>query len=301
MIISMNTKSSLVHFSHLFGKRMIIHVLGTAQDGGYPHAGCKDDCCAYVWDKSELHRMPASIAVVDQKNKKFYLFDITPSIKNQLHLLDKYNCELAGIFITHAHIGHYTGLFELGLEIMNTNNIPVYVMPRMKKFILNNQPMAQLIENNNIQIMDAKNNKAILFDNLSVIPFEVPHRNELSETVGFRLLSSDKSVIYLPDIDSWDDWQVKLTEFIMDNNLLFLDGTFYKKNEIKLRDISRIPHPEVVDTMQRLSDLSSHYKKRVHFIHLNHTNEILKNQSEAFNNVINKGFSIAQENQIFEI
>ena len=252
---------------------MIIHVLGIAQDGGYPHAGCNKLCCTSIWSTPELHRLPSSIAAIDLKQKQFYLFDITPNIKDQLYHLNQYNCQLAGIFITHAHIGHYLGLMDLGLEVMNTQNIPVYVMPRMKKFILNNQPMTQLIENNNIQIMDAKNNKAILFDNLSVIPFEVPHRNELSETVGFRLLSSDKSVIYLPDIDSWDDWQVKLTEFIMDNNLLFLDGTFYKKNEIKLRDISRIPHPEVVDTMQRLSALSSHYKKRVYqhrHININH-------------------------------
>ena len=115
---------------------MIIHVLGTAQDGGYPHAGCKEDCCVNVWDEPSLHRLPTSIAVVDQKNKKFYLFDVTPNIKEQLHLLDHYNCELAGIFITHAHIGHYAGLFDLGLEIMNTDNVPVHVMPRMKQFYL---------------------------------------------------------------------------------------------------------------------------------------------------------------------
>ena len=193
---------------------MIIHVLGTAQDGGYPHSGCKESCCLNVWDKPSLHRLPASIAAIDQKNKKFYLFDITPNIKQQLHLLEHYNCQLGGIFITHAHIGHYLGLLDLGLEIMNTNNIPVYVMPRMKQFILNNQPMAQLIENNNIYLIDIQNNEINLFDNLSVIPFEVPHRNELSEAVGFRLLSSNKSVIYLPDIDDWDSWDIDLDKIV---------------------------------------------------------------------------------------
>ena len=280
---------------------MIIHVLGTAQDGGYPHAGCKDVCCLNIWDQPLLHRLPSSIAAVDQKNQKFYLFDITPNIKEQLHLLSHYNCELAGIFITHAHLGHYVGLLDLGLEVMNTNNIPVYVMPRMKQFILGNQPMAQLIENNNIQLIDTQNDEAIIFDNLSVIPFEVPHRNELSETVGFRLLSSNKSVIYLPDIDDWDDWNVNLVEFVMDNDILFLDGTFYKKNEIKLRDVSRIPHPEIIDTISRLSNLSNQHRKRVHFIHLNHTNDVLREKSDAFNDVIGEGFSLAKENQYFEI
>ena len=280
---------------------MIIHVLGTAQDGGYPHAGCKNSCCLNIWEESTQHRLPASIAAVDLKNKKLYLFDITPDIKKQLHLLDHYNCELAGIFITHAHIGHYVGLLDLGLEIMNTKDIPVYVMPRMKEFILSNQPMTQLIDNHNIKIIDMQSDEIILFDNLSVIPFEVPHRNELSETVGFRLLSSNKSVIYLPDIDSWDEWDVDLNEFIMDNDILFLDGTFYKKNEIKLRDVSRIPHPEIVDTMNRLSNLSHSYKSRLYFIHLNHTNDVLREGSDAFNDVINQGFSLAQDNQKFEI
>ena len=167
----------------------IIHVLGTAQDGGYPHAGCKNVCCVDVWDKPTLHRLPASIALIDKKNKKFYLFDITPNIKEQLHFLDQYNCKLDGIFITHAHIGHYVGLLDLGLEIMNTSNIPVYVMPRMKRFILNNQPMAQLIENKNIQLKNIKNNNAISINDLSIKPFEVPHRNELSETVGYKIKS----------------------------------------------------------------------------------------------------------------
>ena len=279
---------------------LIIHVLGTAQDGGYPHAGCKDICCLDIWDKPSFHRFPSSIAAIDKINKIFYLFDITPNIKEQLHLLDKYNCELAGIFITHAHIGHYVGLLDLGLEIMNTKNIPVYVMPRMKRFISNNQPMVQLIENHNIQLIEMKNDNIILFNNLSITPFEVPHRNELSETVGFRIQSLNKSVIYLPDIDDWDSWKVNLEQLIIDNNILFLDGTFYIKSEIQLRDVSNIPHPEIIDTMEKLSNLSSRYKKRVHFIHLNHTNDALRKNTSAHKNIIREGFSIAQENQTFK-
>ena len=280
---------------------MIIHVLGTAQDGGYPHAGCKKSCCAVAWNNSLLHRLPSSIAAIDEDNNKFYLFDITPNIKQQLHFLDKYNCELAGVFITHAHIGHYLGLMDLGLEIMNTNDIPIHVMPRMKNFIINNEPMNQLIDNNNIKLIDMIDNKTIIFDNLSVIPFNVPHRNELSETVGFRLLSSNKSVIYLPDIDDWNSWNVNLDEFVMDNDILFLDGTFYKKSEVQSRDISKIPHPDITDTMSRLSGLSNKYRQRVHFIHLNHTNDVLREKSDAFNDVINQGFSLTKENQIFKM
>ena len=280
---------------------MIIHVLGTAQDGGYPHAGCNKACCSSIWLKPELHRLPSSIAAIDLKQKQFYLFDITPNVKEQLHLLDRYNCELAGIFITHAHLGHYIGLLDLGLEIMNLKNIPVYVMPRMKQFISNNQPMIQLIENKNIQLIEIKDNLSISINNLSITPFEVPHRNELSETVGFRIESANHSAIYLPDIDDWDSWETDLGEFVADNDILFLDGTFYTKAEIQLRDISKIPHPEITYTMQKLSNLYSSQKKSVHFIHFNHTNYVIKVDSKAQQNVFNQGFSLAFENQIFEL
>ena len=280
---------------------LIIHVLGTAQDGGYPHAGCKKDCCISVWDKASLHRLPSSIAAIDKNNNKFYLFDITPNVKEQLHMLNQYNCDLAGIFITHAHVGHYLGLMDLGLEIMNTKNIPVYVMPRMKQFISNNEQMNQLIDNNNIKLINIVDNKTIVFDNLSVTPFNVPHRNELSETVGFRLLSSNKSIIYLPDIDDWDSWNVDLSKFVADNDILFLDGTFYKKTEIKSRNVSRIPHPEITDTMKRLSNLSDSDKKRVHFIHFNHTNDAIRENSDASNHIIEEGFLISSDNQTFNI
>ena len=280
---------------------MKIHVLGTAQDGGYPHAGCANKCCLSAWDSPSLHRLPSSISIIDNENKKFYLFDISPDIKIQLAQLNIQEYELSGIFITHAHIGHYLGLMSLGLEIMNTKKIPVYVMPRMKNFILNNAPTNQLILNKNIFIIDLINLSPIILNDLSVTPFEVPHRNELSETVGFKIMTRDNSVIYLPDIDDWGQWDVDLCTLVHDNDILFLDGTFYNKKEINLRDISRIPHPEIIDTMQRLNKLKKSIKKKVHFIHLNHTNEAIKGNSDAYKHVVQNGFNILNDNQIFNI
>ena len=280
---------------------MKIHVLGTAQDGGYPHAGCTNKCCLSAWDSPSLHRLPSSISIIDNENKKFYLFDISPDIKIQLAQLNIQEYELSGIFITHAHIGHYLGLMSLGLEIMNTKKIPVYVMPRMKNFILNNEPTNQLILNKNISIIDLINFSPIILNDLSVTPFEVPHRNELSETVGFKIMTRDNSVIYLPDIDDWGQWDVDLCTLVKDNDILFLDGTFYNKKEINLRDISRIPHPEIIDTMQRLNKLKKSIKKKVHFIHFNHTNEVIKGNGDAYKHVVQNGFNILNDNQIFNI
>tara|TARA_A100001011_G_C14136277_1_gene767747 strand:- start:10 stop:852 length:843 start_codon:yes stop_codon:yes gene_type:complete len=279
---------------------MIIHVLGTAQDGGYPHAGCKKNCCKSVWNNPHLHRLPACLATVDIKNRKFYLFDITPNLKEQLHFLESYNCELAGVFITHAHVGHYLGLMDLGLEIMNVKNIPVYVMPRMRNFIANNQPMNQLVENKNINLVEICEQNDILFENFKVTPFEVPHRNELSETVGYQITINQKNIIFIPDIDSWDQWNHSLIDLVKNNDLLFLDGTFYNKSEIKTRDISKIPHPEIGDTIKKLSQLNNKDKQKVQFIHMNHTNPILRPNSVEFLNLKKNKFNIAKENQSFK-
>ena len=248
-----------------------------------------------------MQRFPSCLALVDQSKKKYWLFDVTPEIKNQIHMLDQFNCTLAGVFITHAHSGHYMGLINFGLEVMNLDKIPVYLMPRMKQYIESNSLFSQLIENNNICLKLLQGNESFkLNQDVSIIPFEVPHRNELSETAGFKIIGNKKSIIYLPDIDSWDEFESNLIEMVKNNDILFIDGTFYIKDEVKHRNIEKIPHPEITDTMNRLLKLNNDDKKKVHFIHFNHTNYILRD-AKAYDSVLSKGFSISSENQKFEI
>ena len=192
-------KIALIYYTNMF-----IHVLGTAQDGGYPQIGCNEACCNLVWKNPELKKYPSSLAVVDQSKRKYWIFDITPEVKSQVHLLNSFECSLSGIFITHAHIGHYMGLINLGLEVMNLKEIPVYIMPRMRDFIMGNTLLNQLVENNNINLITLEENQVVGVNNLlSVEAFSVPHRNELSETVGYKIIGKSKTAIYLPDIDSW--------------------------------------------------------------------------------------------------
>ena len=279
---------------------VFIYVLGTAQDAGYPQVGCKKICCRNAWNNKVAVRLPSCIAIVNKKLKKYWLIDITPEIKAQLHLLDEFDCDLAGIFITHAHSGHYMGLFNLGLEVMNTKSIPVYVMPRMLEFLKSNQITNQLIENNNIKLVELSDNYEITLDlEVSVQPFNVPHRNELSETVGFKISTDTKSLVYLPDIDTWDDWLNNLIDLIENNDILLLDGTFYSKDELKNRDISKIPHPTILNTMNVLNDIGNDSKNKIYFTHLNHTNEVINSNSSGFRNVIDNGFKILEEKNLF--
>ena len=66
------------------------------------------------------------------------MIDTTPDFREQLALLHRSapGCRLAGILLTHAHMGHYTGLIQLGREAWNTQRMPVYAPPRMAAFLM---------------------------------------------------------------------------------------------------------------------------------------------------------------------
>ena len=278
-------------------------VLGTAQDGGYPHTGCSNDCCKEAWEDSNQKRLIASLAVLDSND--CFLIDITPDFKYQLQLIERHINEkprISGICITHAHLGHYMGLLELGLEVMNTNAIPVYVMPKMKSFLENNAPFTQLLELNNIRLFVLQNNCPVdIFKYVKIIPFQVPHRNEYSETVGYRIQSSHQSVLYIPDIDSWNGWDTDINELIKESDIALLDGTFYDKTELKNRDVSAIPHPSIKESINIFSALDKTDRKKVNFTHLNHTNNLLREGSEARKDVIQQGFQIAYDGMVISI
>tara|TARA_B100000029_G_scaffold453230_1_gene478873 strand:- start:234 stop:1076 length:843 start_codon:yes stop_codon:yes gene_type:complete len=277
---------------------MICHVLGTVQDGGFPHLGCRKECCKKAWKNNDFKKYPSSISIIDEDSKKYWIFDVSPDIKYQLQMLDKYDCQLAGVFVTHAHYGHYSGLLEFGLEVGNQKKIPVYVMPQMYDFLYNNFPFKFLHKNQHIELIQINNKISLLDNKLIIDSFLVPHRNEFSETVGFKIRSQEKSIIYLPDIDNFDNSYFNIVDLIKKNDVIFLDGTFYNKKELNNRDISKIPHPFIEDTMKLLKNLSDNDKKKINFIHFNHTNPVLQNGSIEQKNILKSKYSISNENNV---
>ena len=281
-------------------------VLGTVQDGGSPHIGCKRDCCADLFINPDANRKVVSLGVVDQEFKKSYLFDATPDMPAQLKLLKTFSGLESetpnGIFLTHAHIGHYTGLMYLGKEALGASGVAVHVMPKMKTFLENNGPWSQLVDLKNILLNEMEDLQEIeLTANLKVVPFTVPHRDEFSETVGFKIIGPNKSVLFIPDIDKWDKWQENIIEEIHKVDYAFLDATFFGGMEINNRDISEIPHPFVIESMELFARLPAAEKAKIHFIHFNHTNPLLKAESAARKTVLEKGFQIADFHQTFGI
>ena len=276
-----------------------LFVLGVVQDAGYPQAGCLAVHCLPGWQDVRLRRGAVSLGLIDPTANKKYMFEATPNFPGQLFDLeqeatsDRY--EFSGIFLTHAHVGHYTGLMFLGHEVMGASRIPVYAMPGMTRFLQDNGPWSQLVSFKNIELRPLIDNQAKSLGSLKVTPFLVPHRDEFSETVGFRIEGPKKSAVFIPDINKWQDWKTDIAELIESVDYALIDGAFYADGELPGRDMSVIPHPFVSETMERLGHLPQAERNKVWFIHMNHTNPLLDSGSKESQQVRSAGYNIATE------
>ena len=277
-------------------------VLGTVQDGGAPHAGCKRECCS----DPDFRRHVACLGIVDPQTEQRWIIDATPDIGGQLREFDriapvKQNSPgLAGILLTHAHIGHYTGLMHLGHEVMGATGVPVWAMPRMKAYLSSNGPWDQLVAFNNISLMELRAGEAVqLNQRITVTPVLVPHRDEYSETVGFRIDGPGRRALYVPDIDKWARWDRRIEDLLAEVDIAWLDGTFYADGELSGRSMESIPHPFIVESLERFRALPATERDKVNFIHLNHTNPALRDGSEARAAVEAAGMHVAVQGQRF--
>ena len=276
-------------------------VLGTAQDGGYPQAGCNKSCCKTAWNNPEQRRWVSCISIINQSSNEAWLFDITPDFREQWQLLQQKtndSIKLAGIFLTHAHMGHYSELMHLGREAMGSKSIPVYVLPRMKNYLENNGPWSQLVRLKNIQLIPlTADSTKVLIKDLKVTPLTVPHRDEFSETAAFMITTGKKNILYLPDIDKWEKWDTNAIALLSSVDLAFVDATFWSATELPGRSMAEIPHPLVIESMQFLRTVSS----KIYFIHLNHTNPLLGKKSSEGLLLKNSGFQLAEQGQIIQV
>ncbi|MBI4244545.1 MAG: pyrroloquinoline quinone biosynthesis protein PqqB [Planctomycetes bacterium] len=274
-------------------------LLGTAQDGGIPHAGCECDNCKPLLEANLHSEYVSSLGLIDHKNRQFWIIDVTPDFPRQLYMIKKLapNYVFSGIILTHAHIGHYTGLIYLGKEVMNSKHIPVYVTQKFARFIQDNDPWSTLIEFQNIKIVLIEPDKEFkLSNNLTFTPILVPHRDELSDTIAIIVNGATKKLFYCPDTDSWKKWGFDAAKFISSIDIALLDGTFYDSSEVKHRNIKEIPHPFIDDSCKLLKGL----KTDIRFIHLNHTNP-LYNKSKEKEIFEHSGFKIGRKGDRWQL
>ena len=285
--------------------KQYITILGIAQDGGYPHIGCQKQCCKDYYSGKNKRKNVVSLGLVDLENQQKWLFDATPDMHIQLASLEnnhlKNKAIIDSVFLTHAHIGHYTGLMYFGREAYGKQNIPVFAMPKMATFLEENGPWSQLVDLNNISLIKLKQDSIIKLNNkLMVTPFKVPHRDEFSETVGYKIQGAKKSALFIPDIDKWHKWKRNIVEEVKQVDYAFLDASFYKDGELK-RPMSEIPHPFIIETIQLFENKALSVKNKIIFIHFNHTNPALQENSKERKVLKKQGFNFATEGDNYEL
>lgn len=282
-----------------------ITILGITQDGGFPHIGCQKKCCNDFYTGILPKQKVVSLGLIDKLSNQKFLFEATPDISTQLADLEnnhlKTNSIINGVFITHAHIGHYAGLLYFGREALGKKNISIYAMPKMKNFLSNNGPWSQLVSLKNIVFSDLKKDSSLMVSNsLKVTPFLVPHRDEFSETVGFKIEGKNKSALFIPDINKWELWDRDIVEEVKKVDYAFLDATFLKEGEIN-RPMNDVPHPFIEETIALFKNESLNTKNKIFFIHFNHTNPTLQSNSKERTKLELLGFRFATQGQNFKL
>ena len=282
-----------------------IYILGIAQDAGCPSALCQKPCCKNIPITSCFYATSLALIIPKDLENEVILFDCTPDFKYQMMKLQSLVpfSKISAVFLTHAHIGHCLGLINFGREVLNTNNLDVYCFERMGEFLKNNGHYSQLVQLKNIKLNSLFENQPVkITENIQITPFLVQHRGEFSETCGFQIKGLKRSIIYLPDIDDLKEQKVDFERMVKENDKVFLDGTFFNEKEIGgCRDVKEIPHPFVEDSVRFFEKFEEEDKQKINFIHFNHTNGCLKQESTETKELLQKGFQISKQFDCFEI
>lgn len=273
-------------------------ILGIAQDGGVPHLGCRQELCVRARRDPSTRRLVASLGLVDHAAGRRFVIDATPDFAAQV---DRLGGLPDAILLTHAHIGHYLGLAQLGREVLGAKRMPVYCTASMARFLRENRPWKRLVELENIEIHEVQlGTEFPLTSSLRATAIRVPHRDEDSDTVAYLISGPNRELLWLPDIDKWEKWDHSVTDLVSERRLLaFVDGTFFSADEIPGRSIRDIPHPLVPETVARFGQ-APRPPSKVIFVHLNHTNRLLWDAA-ARRNLERKGFGIAREGERFPL
>jgi pyrroloquinoline quinone biosynthesis protein B len=282
-----------------------IVALGTVQDGGLPQAGCTCAQCAAARRDPARQRHVASLALVVPRTGRTWLIDATPDLAAQIDRIHAWRAHpegrpdrapVDGVLLTHAHIGHYLGLALFGFEAVNTRDLPVYGSPRMMAFLRANGPWSQLVAKRNIALRELRLGAPLaLDDGVTATPIPVPHRDEYTDTLAFLFRGPRHALLYVPDTDAWSTWPRPLAEVLRGVDVALLDGTFFSRDELPDRDMAKIKHPLIADTMDLLAPLVRGGRLRVLFTHLNHSNPALDPASPARRQLEARGFRVLAE------
>lgn len=285
-------------------------VLGTAQDGGIPHLGGQAAPDQAARRDPALARSAASLLIVDPGSGRRWLVDASPDVARQLdaaaavappRAVDSGRSPiLDGVFLSHAHVGHYLGLAWFGREIYGADHLPVHGSARMVDFLAKNAPWDLLVRLGHVELHRLEPGRAVeLAPGLSIRPFPVPHRDEYTDTFGFEIRGPGRALLYIPDIDKWERWDDPswgpIEAALARVDVALLDATFFDAGELPGRSLAEIPHPFVVETIARFAKLPASERAKVVFTHLNHSNRAALPDSVERRAIEAAGMRVARE------
>lgn len=271
-----------------------------------PHVGCNRSCCIEA-RSSGKHEYPTSIGLIDHETGQLVLIEATPAIDAQIALLhsiasagERCRRPVDAVVITHAHMGHYLGLAHFGREVASTHELPCFVSKKMAEFLRTNGPWSQLVALDQLQLNPfSPGDKFEPISGVHIEAIQVPHRDEFSDTMAFRIHGPNRTVLFVPDIDRWDaaTMTAERLEALFDGvDVAYVDGTFYDGRELPGRDKRLVPHPMIVDSMERFAERAKSHPGSIRFIHMNHTNPAF-HDADVRRVIEEAGFAVAKQGE----
>jgi pyrroloquinoline quinone biosynthesis protein B len=287
---------------------VIVSILGVAQDGGIPQAGCNCKRCLSAHENLDLRKFPVSCGVIGIDDS-FHMIEVSRQLSEQLKLASdifgpNFPVKPDSVIITHGHLGHIDGLGLFGKEVMGVNDVPLISSEK----VINLLSKRGLVESFICREISPNTKIEPTPDcGFSVEFLKVPHRDEETDTHAIIIRGPKKSLLFLPDHDSWDEtFRETGTKDIRDFlnrisvDIALIDGTFWDENELKNRKMDKIPHPTISESLELLG------KKRIndpeiYFIHLNHTNPANDETSIQRKKIDSMGWGVVLQGSIFSI
>jgi len=277
-------------------------LLGIAQDGGVPQAGCSCERCVSALNDPTKVLYPVS-CVIRGLDGSVHLIEATRSLSHQLGIaatsLGKGDSLIPdSVSLTHAHLGHIEGIGQFGKESMGRSEMPLFSSSSVIR-VLEERCLSAPFQTNAVP-------SGISFSPTEGCGFElefvrVPHRDEYSDTHAIKVIGPNHSLLFLPDHDDWGEtldlvgeenirgWLSSMgVEFAM------IDGTFWSEGELGGRDMAQVPHPTISESLELLGERQEG-DPEVIFIHLNHTNPALDGDSSQANHLSDLGWSIGEQ------
>jgi len=287
-------------------------VLGIAQDAGVPQIAARSPQDLAARRDPARRRLVASLLIVDPEAGARWLIDATPDLPEQVERAEGHPPGrrvapgrpplFEAIFLTHGHMGHYAGLLELGREAYAAEGQRVVASARMVELLEGNAPWELLVRLGNVRLERIEPERPMrLSPRLTIEAWSVPHRGEYTDTLAFRVAGPSRSLLWLPDIDKWGQWRRPLGEALASVDRAYLDGSFFGPDEVPGRSMAEIPHPFVVETLDLLSTLPARERRKVSFVHLNHSNPALDPASPERARIERAGARVAEELERFDL